>query len=121
MRDGDHILAGFPSNEDQRNATWNALVNLEVPDIDLFTSKSLCSESAKIIVSARADKDDTSAGAGCGHRLIGAFSAGGAVEISAEEGFSRFGESFADDNKVGIRASEEEDPGGFGGGHQRSG
>jgi hypothetical protein len=24
----------------------------------------------------------------------------------------------ADDNKVGIRASEEEEPGGFGGGHQ---
>ena len=116
----NHILARFPSNEDQRDAAGNALVNFEVPDVDLFTPKSLGSESSEIVVSARPDKDDVSAGACRGHRLVGAFSPGGTVEVSTEECFSGFGKPLADDDKVSIRASEEEDPGGFGGGHLRS-
>jgi hypothetical protein len=91
-----------------------------VPDVDLFTAKSLCGRSPEIVISARPDKDDVSAGACSRYRLVGALSSGGAVEVSTEECFSGFGEPLADDDKVRIRASEEEDPGGFRGGHQRS-
>ena len=89
-------------------------------DVDLFAPKSLSSEGSEIVVSARPDKDDVSAGACRRHGLVGAFSPGGAVEVSTEESFSGFGEPLADDDKVSIGASEEEDPGGFGGGHLRS-
>jgi hypothetical protein len=120
MSHRNYILARFPSNEDQGDAAWDALINFEVPDVDFFTAQSLCSESPKIVVSTRTDEDDVSARACRGHCLVRAFPSGGAVEVSTEECFSGFGEPLADDDKVRIRASEEEDPGGFRGGHQRS-
>ena len=120
MSHRNHILAGFASNEDQRDATGNVLVSFEVPDVDPFTPKSLRSESPEIVVSARTDEDDVSARACRGHCLVGAFSSGGAVKVSAEKCFPGFRQTLADDDKVSIRAPEEQDSGGFGGGHERS-
>jgi hypothetical protein len=106
MGNRNHILARFASNQDQRDAAWNTLVNLEMPDVDLFTPQPLCSQSSKIIVSARTDKDDVSARPGRGHRLVGSFPPGGAMEVSTEECFSRFGQPVANDDQISIRAAE---------------
>lgn len=60
MGNGNEILAGFSAEEDHRGAARDALMHLEVPDVGFLASK----ESAEIIVSAGADKDQTGAGAG---------------------------------------------------------
>ena len=119
MGNRDHILARFASNQDQRYAAWNAFVNFEMPDVDLFTPQPFCSQGPKIIVSTCADEDDVSAGTGRGHRLVGAFPTGGAMEVSTQECFSRFGEPLADDNQISIRTAEQKDPGESSRGHWR--
>jgi hypothetical protein len=98
----DEILAGFSAQENQRNATRDAFVRLEVADVDFLAPKARCSEGAKIIVSASPNEDDACAGAGRSHGLIGSLSSSGALELAAEKGFSGLWKAIADDDEVCI-------------------
>ena len=83
-------------------------MRLKMPNVDFLSSQSRRCCGTKIVLSARADEDDASSGPRGRHGLIRPLAAGGPLEPSTKQRFSRRWETLADNHKVCIGAADEQ-------------